>query len=872
MEDGVRSLEGVWSLSSRPHGSRRVRVPGCWEEEGLPKDFAGPVLYQTEFTVPESWRGFRLFLEFDAVSYACTVRVNGEEVGHHIGAWDRFGFEVSAACRVGVNRLELEVEKPASPTAGPGSPCVPGRYPLRETLSGFLPYVWGHLHGGIWQGVRLRRAAAALPERFSVRGDASGGYTLEARFPEGVRGHFRLRSPEGRLLEAAPFEGEQVLWQGQVEDPLRWSPDRPELYTLELELPGVTLTRRFGFRTVRAEGPTLTLNGQPIYPRMALSWGWYPQRLCPDPGPEAVREEFARMRSLGYNGVKLCLWHPPDYYFDLADEEGMLLWLELPLWLPRLTPFARRQIPLEYERLLWQVRHHPSLILYSLGCELNREADAEFLGGLYGLAKPLVGDALLRDNSGSGEAYGGLLDEHAEYYDHHFYAELPFFRPLLEYFSPRWRKRQPWLLGEFCDSDSFRDLKRLKEAWGGMPWWAVDDPALNPQGARWQYDVQQQEARLKGSGFEGRGAELERISCHQSLLHRKHTLETVRLYRELSGYVVTGLADTPISTAGMWDDTGRLKFDPEAFRAFNADSVVLVGWDRRRVWEAGGDRAAYWEPHACRSGGRVRAHAVVSHYGEAARLPVAWEVRLADGSVWAAGWLERPEPFRPGELAGVGVAEFEAPAVGHPQQLTLGFQTPLSHNAWPIWVYPEHPFAGLKLALIDPGGLLEGLEALVEVVPLEAAPVAVATRLTPELKGWLEAGGRAVLYSTRDRDSWLFPAERCPFWREAVKVLEAHPAWGDFPHTGFANLQFYGLATDLALCTPTQEVAPILRRLDARTFVLHDYAAEASLGQGRLIVTTLRLSGGLGEQPLGIARHLSGQQLLAEFCRYLTSG
>ena len=70
-------------------------------------------------------------------------------------------------------------------------------------------------------------------------------------------------------------------------------------------------------------------------------------------------------------------------------------------------------------------------------------------------------------------------------------------------------------------------------------------------------------------------------------MHRKQTLELVRLYREISGYVVTGEADTPISSAGMWDANDRLKFAPAEFRAFNADLVLLLGWDRRREWAGG---------------------------------------------------------------------------------------------------------------------------------------------------------------------------------------------------------------------------------------------------------------------------------------------
>ncbi len=115
-------------------------------------------------------------------------------------------------------------------------------------------------------------------------------------------------------------------------------------------------------------------------------------------------------------------------------------------------------MPIEYERLVRQARNHPSVILYSLGCELNRAIGPDILGPLFALVKSLGGDALVRDNSGSGGAYGGLLDEHAEYYDYHFYSDLQFFRGLIDEFSPRWRTAQPWLFGEFCDADTFRDL------------------------------------------------------------------------------------------------------------------------------------------------------------------------------------------------------------------------------------------------------------------------------------------------------------------------------------------------------------------------------------------------------------------------------
>ncbi len=84
----------------------------------------------------------------------------------------------------------------------------------------------------------------------------------------------------------------------------------------------------------------------------------------------------------------------------------------------------------------------------------------------------------------------------------------------------------------------------------GRPWWTVADERSNPQGARWLYEIVAQEQRLRASGLWERGEELERLSRQQALLHRKFMLELVRSYREISGYVVTGEADTPINTAG----------------------------------------------------------------------------------------------------------------------------------------------------------------------------------------------------------------------------------------------------------------------------------------------------------------------------------
>jgi hypothetical protein len=885
-------LAGTWDFRFEEDREwRSINVPGCWDAlDGVAKNISGPAWYRKRIDIPREFAGRRIWIRFDAVSYHCIVSVNDKEVGTHTGAWDAFTFEITDAIRAGEQaEILVRVEKPASLTAGPDSKPVAGNFPLKQTLSGFLPYVWGHMFGGIWQDVSIFATGPTRIERFAIRGSADGRCIADVQLSNLSRSTIEVIDSTGQTIRST----DQL--QFTIPNPRTWSPHDPHLYTARLATDGDEQTIRFGLRTqsIAPDGTTLLLNNEPIFPRMILSWGWYPESLHSNPGPDRVRADFKRLKSLGYNGVKLCLWFPPQYYFDIADETGMLLWVELPMWLPDPTPTFRKQLFAEYRALMLQASAHPSVILYTLGCELNASIGADILGPLFEQTKPLAGDALVRDNSGGGDAYGGLLNEHAEFYDYHFYSDLQFFRPLLDYYAPRGRPAQPWNFGEFCDLDTFRDLRHLYIAnHDAKPWWSVRDEKLNPQGARWQFDIVDWEARLKANGLWDRGDELTKLSYKHALLHRKFTLESVRLYREIGGYVVTGETDTPISTAGMFDDLGQLKFagdDAEAFKSSNDDIVLCVAWDRRRAWINGGDRAAPWDNFCYTAGATVRAHIVVSHFGRSrGRAKLRWLVRLDDQTKLAAGEVETKFELAPGMLRELAVAEFKVPTlIDKPLRATLRATVQIgderSTNSWPIWFFPRDVWKDVtNVALFDPAGRLAGLPV---ELPTKVAPnsLVIATTWSDELDRHLAGGGRAiVLLSSKDRNSPV-PIAELPFWRETIRLIERdHPSWRDFPidTDGFAGLQFFGLATDCALDTsklPERATAkPVLRRLDARTVRLQDYTTELNFpGGGRAIISTLRFEGSVGlansSQPLGITRNIAASYLLRQWVRALQS-
>ncbi|NUM43760.1 MAG: glycoside hydrolase [Anaerolineales bacterium] len=865
---------------------RPLPVPSAWEEHGIPPTFPGPVWYRTTLPVPPRTPEQRVWLRFHAVSYHCQVTVNGNPVGEHTGAWDSFSLEITAPINAfpgphGDAEILVRVTKPISLTAGPDSPPLPGEHPLRETLAGFLPYVWGHAFGGLWQPVESYLTGHTYIKSASLRGDAQGRLFLQATLSHPAPLHLQILTPAGDVLFTTTLPPAITIDHSHflIDQFSPWSPASPTLYTARLTVEnGDEKILRFGFRTLTTQENTLLLNERPLYPRFILSWGWYPDRRCPDPGPARIRADFIRLKALGYNGVKLCLWFPPQYVFDLADELGMLLWVEFPLWLPQVTPFFCTQTPLEIERLTHLARHHPSVILYTLGCELGPEVDAGFLHALTQTVKTLIGDALLAGNSGSGEAYGGPLDSPADFYDHHFYADPPFLASLYDTFAPQWRKPKPWLMGEFNDFDTLRNWPQFHLPPGDAArhsfWWLTN----TPQGARWAMEVYEQEARLKALQLWDQAHELYQLSLQKAYLHRKQTVETVRARPALSGYVITGEVDTPISTAGMWDDVGAAKFAPEDFRRFNGDTVLLLGFRRWRAWVAGGDRPVFGDRFCYWGGEVVRVALLVSHFGvEQGGAHTRWEVGFEGDAPFASG--EILGACVPGQVQEVGTVQFLGPEVDRPRSCVLrvatemkgenGGNVGLGENEWGIWFFPREVWQGVvPFVLDDPAGRLADLltaEARVCSGRWAERAVGVFTQWTLEAARFVAQGGRAILM--QGAEPGLVPTVARPFWRECIQIGEPHPAWGRFPAK--FGMQYYALGTDRALVVPPGRGFPLLRRLDTRQMEMEAYAVVWEVGQGQVLVTTLRLDGGLGDQPSGITRSPAGMFLLAEWVRYL---
>lgn len=858
------SLDGSWRIAVGAH-SGVVCVPGVWEVQGYDH---GPdrAIYQHDFTVPAAWSRAQMWLQFDAVSYFVEVRVNSVVVGSHEGLWTAFELDVTACLHFGeTNQLELRIVKPG---------LEGQRYPYREVLGGFLPYT-AMPFGGPWQSVRLvahRQPALVID---SVQPDWHTGRITIAAHAEGADAEdTQLRAEvldvSGVTVASGAPEITGVPFDVALDRPEPWSPEHPALYSVRfmLERGGAIIAetvRRVGFRVLEAQGDRLMLNGAPFHIRGLLSWGWDPETFAPTPSDDSIRDEFRRVRLMGFNLLKLCLFVPPARVYEIADEEGMMLWLELPLWWQRTTEHLRQQVRVEYGDILRAAHTHPSIVLYSLGCELDAEmVDSTLLSELADLARLTTCGTLLCDNSGSGEAYGGLGSDYADFVDYHFYCDLHYFTPLVDHFRRDWRRPRPWIFGEFCDSDTYRDPHVLDAE--GRPWWR-DLYGIEGNPSRWAHPEQTE--RMAATGLPFDGADLVSISVRQSLVIRKAILERTRTRREVGGYVLTGLRDTPIMTSGVFDDFGQPKFALDEFRRFNADSVLLLDQGRSRRWTAGGDRPSPRDLHNHLSGATLSIRFILAHVAAAPVSAISWRLLGQNGREDARGTVpivEWPSPGQPAEIASL---DLTLPRVTTPAEWTLEAALDgVAANCWPIWVYPDVSLDLPGVFSHDPAGRFGGRWPRWATGSTQPN-LLVAGVYDEAVEAHVRAGGQAILLQP---DGGRLPSQPLSFWREAINLLYDHPVLKRFPHRNHTDLQFYHMAADHGFDTSAlADLAPVpvIDRLDARLFTLKGYLIELRPGAGHLLASTQYFFGGVGDQSRHLDDKPSARFLLHEMMMYL---
>ena len=599
------SLDGAWQLTvldvrgHEPGEVRPVVVPGSWTLQLPGSELShGVVRYSRTIEVPDTWRGTgAVVLCFGAVNHAATVRLDGRELGGHVGGWTPFEMVVPEEMLTGgLLVLDVEVAYPPLMAAGAGAPG------MQEAPHG--KQSWYGTNAGIWQPVVLEHRPAMHMVDVVVRADGgTGRVSVTARTSTTTAASAAVEMAVRRggvtVAEAAVSmglsTGVEVDLTATVPDPELWCPDQPALYDVVVVLtldgePVDEVNVTTGFRTISTARGEVLLNGQPVELRGVLDQDYHPGSDLRPQSEEELRALFGRAKELGFNLLRCHIKRPDPMYLRLADELGLLVWEELPSW-QLLTPRSAAAAETLLAEMVRLDGHHPSVIAWTVvneswGVDLRDEEQRAWMVATQQRVKELAGGALVVDNSACEPNFHVRTD----LADFHAYRGIPERRPAWDAWVEQYAARPGWLFSPYGDARptgeeplvvsefgnwGLPDITAQQDPDGHDPWWAE-------AGADWAFGAAHASRvvdRFHAQGLDdvfGSWEGFVAATQRQQLLATRYQIGSIRRRPEIAGYVLTQLSDVQWEANGLFDMDRRPRPFLEELAHVNGPSAVVV--------------------------------------------------------------------------------------------------------------------------------------------------------------------------------------------------------------------------------------------------------------------------------------------------------
>ena len=320
----------------------------------------------------------RVLLHFGAVDYRASVWIDGAFVGDHEGGHTPFTFDVSASL-TGADEHTIVVRAEDDPL---DLTQPRGKQDWHEDAHA----IWYRRTTGIWQTVWLEavpdtsiRSLRWIPLdhervsfRASFRNKAAAGSRVRVALHWDDAGE-DLGTTEV-VVPTATDHLDLVLTvprqsNGQAEDELHWTPEKPRLIDATVTLIDTSGAERdvvasyLGLRTVGVDRGSFLLNDHPYDVRSVLNQGYWPDSHIAAPSAAAHRREVELIKSLGFTAVRLHQKIEDPRFLYWADRLGLLVWGEAP-GAYAFTPTAVQRLMREWMDAVERDVSHPSIVTW----------------------------------------------------------------------------------------------------------------------------------------------------------------------------------------------------------------------------------------------------------------------------------------------------------------------------------------------------------------------------------------------------------------------------------------------------------------------------------------------------------------------------
>ncbi|HTL18226.1 MAG TPA: glycoside hydrolase family 2 TIM barrel-domain containing protein [Patescibacteria group bacterium] len=400
------SLDGTWQIAEGKldqfpeRFEHTVPVPGLVSLAQPPFVEPGPVVKDRNSVAQKDprrdafWyrRSFRVSSPIPAVAalkiskamFGARAILNGQLIGDHLPSFTPAVFDVRSALRIGENELLIRVGADRD-AVGSGYPngfdyektrYIPGIFDSVELILSGTPHILNLQvapeldNGTIRVQARLGNTgpAAAASLKFTVR-EAKSGKVISQQ----ATGEVSLpKDANQSVLVVIPMPKFRA-----------WSPEDPFLYSITVDTGTDRFETRFGMRSFKFDLKTkrAVLNGKPYFLRGSnvTLYRFFEDNSCGAlPWDNSwVRLLHRRMKDMHWNCLRYCIGFPPESWYRIADEEGILLQDEFPIWYGG-TGWSKwpeglknDELALEYTEWVKERWNHPSVVIWDASNETS---------------------------------------------------------------------------------------------------------------------------------------------------------------------------------------------------------------------------------------------------------------------------------------------------------------------------------------------------------------------------------------------------------------------------------------------------------------------------------------------------------------------
>jgi hypothetical protein len=817
------------STDQAGYGLRTAGASRGWLSR--PFVYEGQAWYQRQVVVPESWRGKRLVLFLERPHWETRVWFDGREQGMRNSLSTPHVYDLGVGVEPGRHTITICVDNTYKIDVGRNAHSVTdhtqtnwngivGRLELRATDPVWIEQVH----------VTPQLSANAATVRVLVR-NATGKPASVQLTAGSATARVEIPATEAQAHLNVPFSNSK-----------RWDEYDGNLQDLEVDLVSGSYRdhwhERIGMREIGVKGKQFTLNGRPIFLRGTLECNIFPLTGYPPMNVEGWAKLFRIARSYGLNHFRFHSWCPPEAAFQAADEAGITLHVELPVWSgvvgkdPALTEYMRQ----EAQRIQDTYGNHPSFTMMCLGNELRGDFDA---------MDKLLGELKERDPrrlyTFSADHVRRRPGPTSDYYVAHNTESGP-----VRIHGARYTKTND---GTMRDHTAHADRFTVPMVAHELGQWVTlpDYSEIGKyQGVLKPRNLEVFRGELEARGMLDQNRAFQLASGQFAWRLYKEDIEASLRTPNWGGVQLLQLQDFPGQGEALiglldsfWESKGIL--EPEEMRGFFGETTAL----------------AKFAKFAWTNDETFSASLLAAHYGKAPLKAAVAEWTLSDGTTVVAKGSTKPAEIGLGQVAALGEVSVPLTRVAKATRVRLEVNLPAARtaNSWDIWVYPKS-------------------------APATAGDVLVTRALDAAARKKLDDGGKVLLtLAPGTRTKGTMPMRFLPvFWSLSwfpkqpghlgIYCDPSHPALAGFPTDTGSDFQWWDVTENSAAFILNETSAafrPIVQVID-------DYhrnhklgaVLETRVGRGKLLLTTFDLESDLA------TRH-AARQLRRSLLDYMSS-